>query len=186
MEERSVINFENAYVKALQTKVGKKTNALTFIAPLTPDLARKLKIHSAVFTQENAPKPELLEVKLKVGKSAGFDVRLEVQKVADVLHITACSEAKDWIARQKGASKKGKPSRLVIEFKACFSGSAIGILEWLEKYGEAAGVLSLKNDGPVQQEMDVKPARGPAVASKREADLAVSAAAASDAKGAVQ
>lgn len=183
-----MITFEGAFVKAFTTKIGKKRNVLTLISPLTPDLARKLKIHSAVFTQENAPKPELLEVKLNVAKSNGFDVRLEGPNIADVLHINACSEAKDWIARQKGASKKGKPSRLIIEFKACFSGSAIGILEWLEKYGEAPGTLTIKSDGAVQQEMPLSEAKAkePPLASKRATDMASSAAAASAAKGSVQ
>jgi hypothetical protein len=184
-----MITFGGAFVKAFTTKIGKKRNVLTLVSPLTPELARKLKIHSAVFTQENAPKPELLEVKLNVAKTDGFDVRLEVPNIADVLHINACSEAKDWIARQKGSSKKGKPSRLMIEFKACFTGSAIGIIEWLEKYGEAAGSLTLKQDGAVQQEMplsEAKPTKEPPLASKRAADMASSAAAASAAKGPVQ
>lgn len=179
------ITFNNAFIKAFTTKIGKRRNVLTFVAPLTADLARNLKIHSAVYTQDNTPKPEIIESKLNVAKSAGFDVRLEVANVADVMHITACSEAKDWIARQKGSTKKGKPSRLLIEFKACFSGSAIGILEWLEKYGEAPGSLLLRNDGPVQGKMPLSEAKAkePPLASKRADDMASSAAAASKAKG---
>jgi hypothetical protein len=144
--------FEVACVKAFTKKVGANKTKLTMLAPLTPALARGLKIHSLVYTQDNTPKPELLEIKLNVAEMPTYKLRLEVQGVPTVLDVQ-CDAAVDWIARQKGSTRKGKPSKLVVEFKAVFSGAAIGVFEWIEKYGGAAGILRLASVDPEQADL---------------------------------
>lgn len=153
------MEIQNAFVKAFAKKVGSGKTKLTIVAPLSAQLARELKVHSVVYTQENMPKPELIEVKLNVRKSAPFNLKLNVASVPHVLDVQ-CEDAVDWIATQKGTSKKGKPTKLMIEFKAVFTGAAIGVFEWLEKYGQAAGVLTLDSTAPVQQDLHEAPKKG--------------------------
>lgn len=142
------MEISNAYIKDFTVKVGKGKSTLRMCAPLTPQLARELRVHSVCFTQENMPKPEILETKLNIRKSCPFSLRLEVKDISHVLNVQI-DDTKDWVANQKGTSKKGKPTKMMIEFKAVFTGSAIGVFEWIERYGGAAGVLSL-TDGPSQ------------------------------------
>lgn len=157
--EREEMEITNAFVKAFTKKVGSGKTKLTVVAPLSAALARELKVHHVVYTQENMPKPELIEVKLNVRKSAPFNLRLEVPSVPHVLNVM-CEDAIDWIANQKGTTKKGKPTKLMIEFKAVFTGAAIGVFEWLEKYGQAAGTLTLDSTAPVQQHLQEVPKKG--------------------------
>ena len=144
-----VLEINGAFVKSYTSKVGKNVTKIKILAPLPATLARELRVHSLVFTTENMPKPELIEVKLNVKKSAPFELRLEVQNVPHVLNMT-CEDAIDWIARQQGTSKKGKPSRLLIEFSVVYVGSILGLVEWLERYGQAAGTLSMQSTAPQQ------------------------------------
>lgn len=158
--------FNEAHIKAFDKKVGKGKTKLTVMAPLTAELARALKVHSVVFTQENMPKPEIIEVELNIKKSTPFQFRLEVQHVEHVLNVQV-EECGDWTALQKGTTKKKKPSKLMIQFKVAFAGSALGVFEWLEKYGQAPGTLEMKSISPEQQELVAdepkkgKPAPGP-------------------------
>lgn len=160
MAKENGLEIAGGYVKAFHKKVGDPKTRLTLVAPLTPDLARKLRIHSAVFTQENMPKPELLEVKLKVQKTPNFTLRLEVPSVPDVL-IVGCDEALDWVATQKGTSKKGRPTKLMVEWKVKFVGAAVGVFEWLEKYGGASGKLTLGDFAPEQMPLPQQEAEPP-------------------------
>lgn len=148
------MEIKDAFIKAFVKKVGSGKTKLTILAPLPATLARELKVHTVVYTTENMPKPEMIEVKLNVRKSAPFNLRLNVPNVPNVLTVL-CEDAIDWIATQKGTSKKGKPTKLMIEFKAVFTGAAIGVFEWLEKYGQAAGTLTLDSTAPVQQDLHV-------------------------------
>jgi len=150
------MEIKDAFIKAFTKKVGSGKTKLTILAPLPAELARSLKVHSLVYATENMPKPELIEVKLNVRKSAPFQLTLNVANVSHVLDVM-CEDAIDWIARQKGTSKKGKPTKLMIEFKAVFTGAAIGVFEWLEKYGSAAGTMSLKSNAPEQQTLQEVP-----------------------------
>lgn len=153
------MEIKDAFVKAFQKKVGSGKTKLTILAPLPATLARELKVHNVVYTTDNMPKPEMIEVKLNVRKSAPFNLRLNVSTVPHVLEVL-CDDAIDWIASQKGTSKKGKPTKLMIEFKALFTGAAIGVFEWLEKYGQAAGTLTLDSTAPVQQNLHEVPRKG--------------------------
>lgn len=164
------MQIENAFVKAFNVKVGAKKTKLTIIAPLTPALARTLRVHSAVYATDNTPKQEIVEAELAVQKSAPFDLRLEVANISHVLQIPACEEALEWIAKRKGSTKQGKASKLLIEFKVRFTGSALGVFEWLEKYGQAPGNLSLTSTAPEQQPLKAespKKAKGAAVGGER-------------------
>lgn len=158
------MELKDAWIKDFSKKIGKGKATLRVCAPLTPQLARTLKVHSACFTTENMPKPEILETKLNVLKTCPFDFRLEITDVPHVLAVQI-DETKDWIANQKGTTKKGKPTKMLIEFKAIFTGAAIGVFEWLEKYGSAKGTVTMGN-GPEQQTLHEEPKRrGKAAAS---------------------
>lgn len=145
-----VLKAEKAFVKAFTKKVGSGKTALTVIIPMTPKLAKDFGFHSAVYQQDGTPKQEILEAKLEVAQAEALDFRLDVPTIAETLVIPSISDACEFVAKRKGATKKGKTSRLVLEFKIKFSGSSIGVFEWLEKYGQAAGTLALKRTGPEQ------------------------------------
>lgn len=147
------LKIENAFIKAFTHKVGASKTKLTIIAALTPQMAQELRVRSVVFAPDNTPKQEIEEIKLKVIKSAPFDFRMEVPNIKDVLLIPSCIEAADWVAKLKGSTKKGKASRLLIEFKVAFNGAASGVFEWLEKYGQAIGSVTMKSSGPEQQDL---------------------------------
>lgn len=149
------MEIKDAWIKDFSKKIGKGKATLRICAPLTPQLARTLKVHSVCFTTENMPKPEIIETKLNVLKSCPFNLRLEIPDIPHVLAVQI-DEMKDWIANQKGTSKKGKPTKMLIEFKAIFTGAAIGVFEWLEKYGSAKGNLTMEN-GPEQQTLHDEP-----------------------------
>lgn len=149
------MEIQDAFVKAFTKKVGNGKAKLTICAPLTPQLARQLKVNTVCFTPENMPKPEIIETKLKVLKTCPFNLRLEVPAIEHILN-TQIEECADWIATQKGTSKKGKPTKMMIEFKAIFTGSALGVFEWIERYGGAKGLLRL-GDGHEQQTLQEEP-----------------------------
>ena len=150
--------FEKAFVKAFEHKMqGGKTH-LVMVAAMTPQLARALKVHSSVYNTENMPKPEILEVKLNVIREPGFDLHFAVDKIQDAISIPRCIEAREWVATQKGTSKKGKATKLMIQFKVAFAGSELAVFEWLLKYRSSPGVLTLKPGGPQQTTIDDIPA----------------------------
>jgi hypothetical protein len=143
-----MIQFKSAFIKGFTTKIGKAEHALTFSAPLDWDLAAELGIHEDCFTKEQAPKRHLQECKLDIDitDDERFDVRLAVVGLPDVLHVSSSSIAKGWVAKKEEGG-------WMIEFRICFGGAAASVVDWLDKYGEIPGSLTLKRDGPVQQEM---------------------------------
>ena len=144
------LRAEKAFVKTFHKKVGQGKTRLGVVIPMTPKIARDLGFFSAVYQQDGTPKQEILEVKLEVEKAQSFDFRLEVLTLPETLIINTCDEAVDFVAKRKGATKKGKSSRLMLEFKVVFRGSSIGVYEWLEKYGLADGTLTIESTGPEQ------------------------------------
>lgn len=147
------LKIDAAFIKAFNHKVGANKTKLTIVAALTPQIAQELKVRSVLYAPDNTPKQEIEEIKLKVIKSAPFDFRMEVPNIKDVILIPACIEASDWVAKLKGSTKRGKVSRLLIEFKVAFAGAASGVFEWLEKYGQAVGSVTLNASGPQQQDL---------------------------------
>lgn len=144
------LRAEKAFVKTFHKKVGQGKTRLGVVIPMTPKTARDLGFFSAVYQQDGTPKQEILEVKLEVAKARDFNFRLEVLTLPEKLIINTCDEATDFVAKRKGATKKGKASRLMLEFKVAFRGASVGVYEWLEKYGLADGTLTIASTGPEQ------------------------------------
>lgn len=144
------LKAEKAFVKALTKKPGQQKTKLTLVAPMTPKLARALGVASVVYNQEGLPKQEILECKLEIPKAENLDLRIEVPALPETLVVNSALEATDWLAKRKGSTKKGKPSRLMLQFNITFAGSALGVFEWLEKYGTAEGTMTLTSAGPEQ------------------------------------
>lgn len=135
--------FEKCFVKAFTRKIGGNKSKLTFVADLTPKLAGDLGVHSIVMDQKNVPKQGYKEVDLAV-LVQGAILTLEVPAIAEWLHVPHCEALDAFVARRKGSTKAGKPSELRVEFKATWTGAAVGVFEWLEKYGGAAGDLKVQ------------------------------------------
>lgn len=140
------LTFEKCFVKAFTKKVGVNKSKLTFVADLSPKLATELGVHSIVMDQKNVPKQGLLEVELAVAIQ-GVAITLEVSNLTEWLHVPHSEVLDKFIARRKGSTKNGKPSELRVQFQATWTGPAVGVFEWLERYGAAAGVLKCRLSG---------------------------------------
>lgn len=154
------ITVKGAYIKAMTVKMGKGV-FLTFQAPLTSDTARLLGIHSDVYKQDNTPKQNLLETKLRIVIPPPFSVRLEITaKDATDLVLPDCNFAGNWMSILQNATKKGKPTKLILQWQVGFMGSGVEALAWLERWRSAAGNVVIKSNAPVQATLDEKPSKG--------------------------
>lgn len=129
--------IQDAWLKEWKAKVGHGVVRVVFCCQLTPAVARDLKVFSTVFEQDGTPKQTYEEVKL-TPRLSGFNLKMQHKDIPLDLSLPSCSEADEFLARRKGSTKKGKASKLILQFRVTYKGSKLHLVEWEEKYGTQA------------------------------------------------
>lgn len=140
----NAITFNKAWLKSIRHVIANAsvTSQVECVAYFTAAVAKSLDARWLLFDKENAPKDGYSKVDLDFAIK-NVDFRLDVEKVPSVLQLMQCEKVHKFTVRKTGATKKGKPSKLVVQFRADYTGAPLDLMEWLIKYGSAEGALVL-------------------------------------------